>query len=369
MGCISGSKGTIICCLIRVSRAIPRQGGRWWLLDLDDEVSNYRLAGILVTLIFMVLALASFPRHLSAKGGTAAIERQVAERTAALEIEIEERKRAEEISKLNEMRLETLVKLNHIANAPFPEIIAFALEEAIRLTGSTTGYIAFMDEDETVLTMHTWAKKDQQESLLTEKSLIDSLETTGLWSTAVRQRQTIITNDDAAPNPWEKGSSEGNVGVTRHLNVPIIDGENIVIVAGVGNKASDYDESDVRQLTLLMERMWRIIRRNKVKGALPKSEKKYRFMLKICPPSFSRLYGLVVEFFDPKIRSYRLYQRRISSRGSNGGISSTRMNRKMPPRFSFKPSKIIRAYIREYRIKLYKDGRNRWIQGQGADLL
>ncbi len=35
------------------------------------------------------------------------------------------------------------------------------------------------------------------------------------------------------------------------------------MVAGVGNKSSDYDESDVRQLILLIEGMWRIVQRKR----------------------------------------------------------------------------------------------------------
>ena len=52
------------------------------------------------------------------------------------------------------------------------------------------------------------------------------------------------------------------------MNVPILDGGHIVIVAGVGNKDEDYDESDVRQLTLLMEGMWRLIQRQRVQAEL-----------------------------------------------------------------------------------------------------
>jgi signal transduction histidine kinase len=50
--------------------------------------------------------------------------------------------------------------------------------------------------------------------------------------------------------------------------VPVFDGERIVAVAGVGNKQGAYDESDVRQLSLLMESMWMLIHRHRVQAEL-----------------------------------------------------------------------------------------------------
>ena len=41
-----------------------------------------------------------------------------------------------------------------------------------------------------------------------------------------------------------------------------------VAVAGVGNKEEDYDESDLRQLTLLMQGMWQLIQRKQLEDAL-----------------------------------------------------------------------------------------------------
>jgi signal transduction histidine kinase/DNA-binding response OmpR family regulator len=55
------------------------------------------------------------------------------------------------------------------------------------------------------------------------------------------------------------------------MNVPIFDGDNVVVVAGVGNKKDEYDESDVRQLTLLMQGMWRFIQRKRADEALRKA--------------------------------------------------------------------------------------------------
>jgi signal transduction histidine kinase len=54
------------------------------------------------------------------------------------------------------------------------------------------------------------------------------------------------------------------------MNIPVFDGKRIVVVAGVGNKDEEYDDSDVRQLTLLMEGMWRIIQKKRSEEALQK---------------------------------------------------------------------------------------------------
>ncbi|MET0007602.1 MAG: GAF domain-containing protein, partial [Candidatus Thiodiazotropha sp. 6PLUC4] len=62
-----------------------------------------------------------------------------------------------------------------------------------------------------------------------------------------------------APNPWKKGTPEGHVKLIRHMNLPVIVDDKIVLVAGVGNKEEDYNEGDVQQLRLLMEGMWRLI--------------------------------------------------------------------------------------------------------------
>jgi hypothetical protein len=76
----------------------------------------------------------------------------------SLEQRDSERKRAEETLRLNESRLETLLKLNQMTDAQLQEIMNFTLEEATRLTESQIGYLAFVNEDETVLTMYAWSK-------------------------------------------------------------------------------------------------------------------------------------------------------------------------------------------------------------------
>jgi PAS domain S-box-containing protein len=193
-------------------------------------------------------------RHFPAKGCRSRI---------AYVRDISERKQAEESQRLNQSRLETLVALGQMTDATVQEIADFTLEEAVRLTRSRIGYLAFVDDAETTLTMYSWSRQAMAECAMTEKPRIYPMETVGLWGEPLRRRQPVITNDYAAPDPHKHGYPEGHVQVERHLGVPVFDGERIVAIAGVGNKAWDYDELDVQQMRLLFQGMWQMIERRR----------------------------------------------------------------------------------------------------------
>jgi PAS domain S-box-containing protein len=194
-----------------------------------------------------------------------------------------EQTQAREALQLNTERMETLLRLYQMREASLEVITDFVLEAAVRLTRSEIGYFAFVDEAEAVLTMHAWSKAAMDECTIADKPLVYPLETTGLWGEAVRQRRPIITNDYMAPNPWKNGYPEGHVILRRHVNVPIFSGGHIVIVVGVANKPYDYDDMDVRQLTLLMEGVWQLIERRRTEDALRISLEKYRVLFESFP--------------------------------------------------------------------------------------
>jgi PAS domain S-box-containing protein len=182
--------------------------------------------------------------------------------------DLTERKRAEERTTLGEARANTLLELSQMTDCSAAEIANHAMESAIKLTGSTIGYIAFANEDETVLTMHYWSSSAMQECAMIDKPIVYPVKDTGLWGEAIRQRRAVVTNDYAAPNPLKKGTPSGHVRIMRHMNTPVFDGGRIVAVAGVGNKAEDYQDDDVRQLTLFMDGMWRILCRKRAEDTL-----------------------------------------------------------------------------------------------------
>ena len=72
-------------------------------------------------------------------------------------------KSSEVALRLNESRLEALWKLSQMTEASMREITDYVLDEAVNLTNSQIGYLAFANEDETVLTMYSWSKTAQDQ--------------------------------------------------------------------------------------------------------------------------------------------------------------------------------------------------------------
>jgi DNA-binding response OmpR family regulator len=192
---------------------------------------------------------------------------QFAELAHKIKIAVE-RKRSGDVLKQDECRLLALVTFYQMTSVPLRELMTFAVEKAVEISASSIGYLAFVSDDETMLTMFAWSVQAMKECNIDRKPIQYPVDSTGLWGEAVRQRRPVITNDYAAENPLKKGHPEGHVPLIRHMNIPVLDGNRIVMVAGVGNKTSDYDKRDVQELSLLMSGLWNVIKQRRAEEAL-----------------------------------------------------------------------------------------------------
>jgi len=185
-------------------------------------------------------------------------------------------RRSEKEVRLSEARLRTLVKILQHPAESVQKYLDYALSEAIQLTGSRIGYIYHYHEDRREFVLNTWSRDVMRECTITERQTSYELDKTGIWGEVVRQRRPIVLNDFPAEHPLKKGYPEGHAKLLKFLTVPVFKDGEIVAVVGVANKESDYDDTDVLQLTLLMEAVWRIIDRLEAEESLKKSEKKFR---------------------------------------------------------------------------------------------
>lgn len=185
-------------------------------------------------------------------------------------VDISEQKKTQKALDLDEVRFEALYNLSQMINEPEQVILDYALEAGVRVTDSKIGYIYFVNKEETELTLHAWSKEVMSQCSVQSYPDIFKVSETGLWGEAVRQRRPIITNDYET-SPWRRGCPEGHVPVKRHMNLPVTNDGEIVLLAGVGNKEAEYTQQDVRQLFLIMDGVWRILQRKRDEAALKKA--------------------------------------------------------------------------------------------------
>jgi len=131
----------------------------------------------------------------------------------------------------------------------------FILQRIVQITGSEAGYLALVNDDQTRISFCSFfpgsdttipETTEEKESQLTKNS--------GLAGAAVLQRQAVI--DNGSPGQQTETPYPYRTEVHRHLDVPIFSNGRIVVVAGVCNNSSDYDNSDVQQVVRLLEGMW-----------------------------------------------------------------------------------------------------------------
>ena len=192
--------------------------------------------------------------------------------------DISERRRAQDALQLDESRLESLLRINQYPAENIQDLLNFALEEAILLTGSTIGYIYFYDETRKEFTLNTWSRNVMAQCTVTEPQTIYKLDKTGIWGEAVRQRTPITVNDFAAPNPLKKGLPHGHAPLKKFMTIPVFSGEQIVAVVGVANKASDYTTSDVRQMNLMMDAVWKLVQKKEGEAALRQANRQLNLL-------------------------------------------------------------------------------------------
>jgi len=127
----------------------------------------------------------------------------------------------------------------------------FIMQRIVQITRSEAGYMALVNTGQTQLSLCSFFSKNPQRPEAAGSCRLNEsrrVEDGGLPGDAVMQKKAIINNafvegDNGVIYPYQ-------LQVRRHLDVPIYNSGKIVIVAGVCNNSSDYDNSDLRQMAM-----------------------------------------------------------------------------------------------------------------------
>lgn len=164
-----------------------------------------------------------------------------------------EKHRAEENNRLNDRRLEALVHLSRMHDTDFTTYMNYALEESIVLTNSKIGYLALYDAETQTLDMKIWSKRSMDQCMVQNYPMKYYLPKSGLWGEPVRKKRPFVVNDYRQEGVPRKGLPEGHLHLNRLIMIPLMYNDDVIGTAGVGNKADDYNESDLNQFIMMME--------------------------------------------------------------------------------------------------------------------
>ena len=145
-------------------------------------------------------------------------------------------------------------------------LLTTGLESAERLTHSQIGFLHFVNDDQETLELVTWTGG----ALRGCTAAYDShypISSAGIWADCFRQKGPVVVNNYAAHSD-KKGLPAGHAHLERFISVPVIEGERVCMMLGVGNRASDYSQTDIDTLQLLGNDMWRIVQRRRVELSL-----------------------------------------------------------------------------------------------------
>ena len=200
-----------------------------------------------------------------------------------IKIDITDQTKANDMLKIEEHRLSVLLTLNNMDNHTIQELTDYTLKEAVFLTRSNTGFLALINEYETDLTMYSWFSNEGSDNDNIKKSMILSIQTSGLWEEVLKKRIPVIINGLGISAFIDKSDPESYKWINRVMIVPVFQEKRIVAIAGMANKEQNYEEIDIRELTLLMQGMWKQIQRKKDELSLRTSEERFRILNEHAP--------------------------------------------------------------------------------------
>ena len=182
---------------------------------------------------------------------------------------VEERDKEKRL-RMERKRLERLLNLYKMSDAPEERVFRYALESALDMCEARFGFLGRMIEggDWISLLCTIGAGTPMEDDAKAKEVEMAS----GPWMEAVRRREPVVLNDASAVQDITAHCRQSG-SVRNMLMVPLLDGDEVVMVLGIGNCPAGFDDSDAQQVSLLLNGAWEIVMRRSSEEKLVQSRK------------------------------------------------------------------------------------------------
>ena len=170
------------------------------------------------------------------------------------------------------------------------QLLQRTLDEVEALSNSNISFFHFVNEDQTTLSLQTWSTHTLQKMCTAEgKGHHYPIDQAGVWVDCVAARATVIHND--YPNlKHRKGLPDGHAPILRELVTPILRDDKIMAILGVGNKETDYDETDVLSISQIADMVWDIAERKQAAEEVRQMTETLTFLAKHSGPDTEQTF-------------------------------------------------------------------------------
>jgi len=173
-------------------------------------------------------------------------------------IDITERKQAEqrlsEEVALKNFLLDLFKKASALTDK---DLYDYVLDYVVQITGSAIGFFHLVSDDQLNVILTVW-NTEALRNCTAAYATHYPLEQAGNWVDCVRLRRPVVYNDFPS-SPNRKGLPEGHTPVSRFMSVPVVEGDKVRIIFGVGNKSAEYHELDAIRIEVVASYLQRIM--------------------------------------------------------------------------------------------------------------
>ncbi|MBJ6749455.1 PAS domain-containing sensor histidine kinase [Geomonas anaerohicana] len=170
--------------------------------------------------------------------------------------------------RINDIHLSRLRVVQYAAGHTLDELMANALDEVEVLTGSTIGFYHLFDAAAESVSLKAWSTSTLDNFCrVDDRDRPYSIDQAGVWADCLRSGKAIIYNDYNSL-PHRKGLPPGHALIQRILVVPVQRHGEVVAILGVGNKPSDYTESDIDAVNLFADLTWDVAQQKQTQSRL-----------------------------------------------------------------------------------------------------
>jgi GAF domain/PAS fold len=145
--------------------------------------------------------------------------------------------------RLRKAQLDIAMQSNELDEERLLQLVLSWCEE---ITGSTVSFFHFVNDDQETIELVTWSERTLHEYCHVEGlNRHYPISQAGIWAEASRTKQPVVVNDYAQATN-KRGLPDGHASLQRFISMPLLEGDMVRVLLGVGNKAYAYADDDVQ---------------------------------------------------------------------------------------------------------------------------